>query len=121
MTDKDDQLLAALARRNWYILGGLVLLSLAWRSVEVTQGVLAGGLIAIIGYGWRYRSVEKALAHPDQGAPKRFQRSFIVRLAALGAVIFLLIAKGGVNPLALAAGLSVVVINMMWTTLRRMI
>lgn len=121
MTERDDQLLAALARRNWYILGGLTLLSLAWRSVAVTQGVLAGGLVAIIAYRWLYRSVVIALAHPDKGAPKRFQRSFIVRLAALGAAIFLLIAKGGVNPLALSAGLSVVVINMMWTTFRRMI
>ena len=121
MTEKDDHLLAALARRNWYILGGLTLLSLAWQSVSVTQGVLAGGLVAIIGYRWRYRSVEKALASPDKGAPGRFQRSFIVRLAALGAAIFLLIVKGGVNPPALAVGLSVVVINIMWTTLRRII
>jgi len=122
MTEKDDdRLLAALARRNWYILGGLTLLSLVWRSVPVTQGVLVGGLVAIIAYGWLYLSVAKALAHPDKAAPKRFRRSFIVRLAALGAAIFLLIVKGGVHPLALAAGLSVVVINMMWTALRRMI
>jgi len=122
MTDKDDdQLLAALARRNWYILAGLTLLSLLWRSLPVTQGVVVGGLVAIVAYGWLYRSVVKALAYPDKAAPKRFRRSFIVRLAALGAAIFLLIVKGGVHPLALAAGLSVVVINMMWTTLRRVI
>lgn len=121
MTDKDDQLLAALARRNWYILAGLTLLSLAWRSVAVTQGVLAGGLVAIIGYSWLNRSLVKTLANPHQRAAKGFQITYIVRLAALGTAIFLLIAKGGVNPLALSVGLSVVVINIFWTTWRRMI
>ena len=122
MNDKDDdQLLVALARRNWYILGGLILLSLLWRSMDVTKGVLAGGLIAIIAYGWLYRSAASALAHPDQGAPKRYQRAYIVRLAAVGTAIYLLIAKGGVSPLALSVGLSVVVINILWTTWRRMI
>ena len=121
MTDKDDQLLAALARRNWYILGGLTLMSLAWRSIAVTQGVVAGGLVAIIGYGWLYRSLVKTLARPDQRAARGFQITYIVRLAALGTAIFLLIAKGGVNPLALSMGLSVVVINIMWTACRRMI
>lgn len=122
MSDRDDeQLLAGLARRNWYILGGLLLGSLLWRSLAVTKGVLAGGLIAILAYGWLYRSAAKALAQPDQGAPRRYQRTYILRLAAVGTAIYLLIAKGGVSPLALSAGLSVVVINIFWTTWRRMI
>lgn len=121
MTDQDDRLLAALARRNWYILGGLTLLSLAWRSPAVTQGVIAGGLLAVIGYGWLYRSLVKTLAQPDRRAARGFQVTYIVRLAALGTAIFLLIAKGGVNPLALSVGLSVVVINVIWTAWRRMI
>ena len=119
VTDKDDQLLAIMARRNWYVLALLVLVSLLWRSVAVTQGVLAGGLLAIIAYGWLYRSLVKALANPDQRAARGFQMTYIVRLAALAAAIFLLIAKGGVHPLALSAGLSVVVVNVFWTTFRR--
>ena len=121
MTDRDDQLLAVMARRNWYILAFLMLISLLWRSVAVTQGVLAGGLVAIIAYGWLYRSLVKTLANPDRSAARGFQMTYVVRLAALGTAIFLLIAKGGVNPIALSAGLSVVVVNILWTTLRRMI
>ena len=119
MTDKDDQLLAVMARRNWYILVILVLLSLCWRSMAVTKGVLAGGLLAIIAYGWLYRSLLKVLAHPDRFAARGFQITYFVRLAALAAAIFLLIVKGGVNPVALAAGLSVVVVHILWTTFRR--
>lgn len=116
----DEQLLAVMVRRNWYILALLVLLSLFWRSIAVTQGVLAGGLLAILAYGWLYRSLVKALANPDQRAARGFQTTYFLRLAALSAAIFLLIAKGGVHPLALAAGLSVVVVNIFWTALRRM-
>ena len=119
MTDKDDQLLAILARRNWYILALLVVVSLLWGSTAVTQGVLAGGLVAIIGYGWLYRSLLKALNNPDQRAARGFQMTYFVRLAALAAAIFLLIAKGGVHPVALSVGLSVVVVNVLWTTYRR--
>lgn len=119
MTDKDDQLLAVMARQNWYILALLVLVSLLWRSMAVTQGVLAGGLVAIIAYGWLYRSLLKALSNPDQRAARGFQMTYFVRLAALAAAIFLLIAKGGVHPVALSVGLSVVVVNVLWTTYRR--
>jgi len=118
--NKDDQLLEVMARRNWYILGVLVLLSLLWRSVTVTKGVLAGGLLAIIAYGWLYRSLSKALSNPDRTTARGFQVTYFVRLAALAAAIFLLIAKGGVNPVALSAGLSVVIINILWTTFRRL-
>ncbi len=119
--DKDDQLLAVMVRRNWYILALLVLASLLWRSVAVTQGVLAGGLLAIIAYGWLHRSLLKALTNPDQCAARGFQRTYFLRLAALSAAIFLLIVKGGVHPAALSAGLSVVIVNIFWTTFRRML
>jgi len=119
VTNKDDQLLAVMARRNWYILAILVLVSLLWRSVLVTKSVLAGGLLAIIAYGWLYRSLIKVLSNPDKHTARGFQITYFVRLAALAAAIFLLITKGGIQPMALSAGLSVVVVNVVWTTLRR--
>lgn len=120
MSEKDDQLLAQLARRNWIILAILSLFSLAWRSVPITQGVVAGGLVAIIGYGWLQRSLISILAQGGERASKRFRSGYIVRLSALTLVLFLLIAKGGVQPVALSVGLSVVVINIIWTTFRRL-
>lgn len=120
LNQEDDLLLAQLARRNWIVLVVLILGSLAWWSVSITQGVIAGGLVAIIGYGWLQRSLVKAISQADNRAAKRFQSSYIVRLAALAAALFLLIAKGGVHPVALSVGLSVVVINIIWTTFRRL-
>lgn len=120
MTTSDDQLLETLARQNWIILTVLVLLSLFWQSLSVTMGVLAGGVLVIINYRWLGRSLVKVLSNPERGAEKGFKRNYLFRLACVAGAIYLLLVRGGVHPLALAAGLSVVVINLLITTVRRL-
>jgi len=118
--DKDEQLLEELARRNWIILGALLLLSLLWHSIEVALGVLSGGLLAIIGFLWLYRSLQRTLGEPSSASAKGFQFGYLVRLGALSGAVFLLIVKAKVHPVALTVGLSVVVINILWTALKRL-
>jgi hypothetical protein len=118
---QDDRLLHDIARRNWIILGLLVLLSLFWWSIEITMGVAAGGLLAIFGHHWRERALRKMLAMPSDGAAKGFQVGYIVRLAFYGSAIYLLIVKAQVAPLALAAGLSIVILNIYWLTFKRLL
>lgn len=120
MKDQDDQLLGTLARRNWIVLAGLVLLSLPWRSVSVTVGVISGGLVAIGGYHWLQHSLQRVLAEPSRYSARGFKISYFIRLGSLAAILLLLIAVAGVNPVGLAVGLSVVVINILWTTLKRL-
>lgn len=117
--DKDEELLGEIARRNWIILGVLLVASLSWRSTSVTLGVLSGGLVAIIGYQWLFRSLRRMLAEPSRHAAKSFQISYLIRLGALAAALFLLVSLAGVHPVGLAVGLSVVVINILWTTIKR--
>lgn len=119
MKDGDEQLLAEIARRNWVILACLVLLSLPWRSLPVTLGVLGGGLVVITGYHWLHRSLGRLLANPSRGAAKGFKFGYFLRLGVLGAALFLLVGPAGVNPIALAIGLSVVVVNLLWTAVKR--
>jgi hypothetical protein len=109
-----------MARRNWIVLGLLTLFSLIWWSMPITLGVLAGGLLAILGHHWRERSLRKMLAHPHAGSAKGFQFGYIVRLAFLGSGIYLILVKAHLPPLAVAAGLSVVILNIFWTALRRL-
>jgi len=118
VTDWDDGLLQAIARRNWIILAVLVLLSAFWQSANVTIGVGCGGLIAIFGHHWRQLALKKALGQVS-GANRSFQIGYLFRLATLAAVIYLLIVPLKISPVALAAGLSVVVINILITTLTR--
>jgi hypothetical protein len=118
--DQDDQLLGEIARRNWVVLTGLVLLSLLWRSAPITLGVLSGGLVAIGGYLWLQHSLRGVLAEPSRHSARSFKITYFIRLGSLAAILLLLITVAGVNPVGLAVGLSVVVINILWTTLKRL-
>ena len=120
MTIQSEPLLRDIARRNWIILGLLMLLSLFWWSLEISLGVLGGGLLAIIGHYWRERSLRKMLMYPHAGAAKGFQFGYFIRLAFLGSGIYLLIVQVHLPPLALVAGLSVVILNIFWTAFRRL-
>lgn len=121
VTDQDERLPAEMARRNWIILGILLLVSLCWRSRPVTMGVFGGGMIAIVGFHWMHRSLREALSGSEPGAARRFQMTYFIRLGALAAAIAVLIVPAKVHPAALAAGLSVVVLNILWTTFKRSI
>lgn len=120
MANKDDQLLAEMAQRNWIILIVLVLISLCWQSLPVTMGVLAGGVLVIINYRWLGRSLFKVLGDPHLAAEKGFKRNYLFRLLFIASAIYLLLVRGGVHPLALVIGLSVVVINLLITTVKRL-
>lgn len=118
-TDRDDQLLRQLAIRNWVLLGGLLILSLFWRSTALTLGILAGGLTAIIGFYWLHHSLVKTLQNPTNYAARGFKRSYFVRLGALAATLVVLIVVLKVNPLGLAVGLSTVILNILGVAIER--
>ncbi len=120
MIQKDDQLLAEIAHRNWIILVVLVLFSLFWQSLPITMGVLAGGVLVIINYRWMGRSLFKLLNEPQLAAGKSYKRNYLFRLVFITTAIYLLLARGEIHPLALVVGLSVVVINLMIATIKRL-
>jgi hypothetical protein len=119
VSDHEAGLLKGLNRRNWIILALLCLASLPWLSAAVTLGVLGGGLLAIVGHYWRYRALLAILGSTPEGAARRFQIGYIVRLGTLALSLFALIAIIKVDPVALIIGLSVVVINILFTTWQR--
>jgi len=116
----DEDLLRRMARRNWVILGLLVLFSLPWLSVKISLGVTAGGLVAICGHHWRHRTLRRMLDWPEQASVGGFQVGYMIRLATLGAAIYLLLVRFELHPLALAVGLLTVLINILITTLQRL-
>lgn len=114
-----EQLPATLCRRNWLILLVLLAVSLPFANWPATAGILAGGLVAIVGFAWLQRSLKRLLADPAHGARARYQFGYMVRLLALAGVLALLIAVIKIHPVGLAIGLSVVVINLLWLTFQR--
>ena len=119
MKNKDEQLLADLSRRNWIVFILLVGLSLIARSADFTLGVAAGGLLAITAYSTLNRSLTKLLLGPGVKSAKGFQIGYFLRLAMLGIAFYFILTQTTIHPLGLCIGLSVVVINLIWTTFSR--
>jgi len=117
--DQIEQLPAQMARRNWIILALLLIASLPFGDPAMSTGILVGGLIAIGGFLWLRRSLARLLKEPTGGARFRYQFGYIVRLAALAAIIVVLVGVVKVHTVGLVIGLSVVVINLFWITVQR--
>jgi hypothetical protein len=122
MTDPDAGLAKALARRNWVILALMVAISLFWRSVPVTLGVLGGGLVIAFNYHWMGRSLTRLLADPRRAPQRKVFTgiNYLLRLLVMGLVIYLLLVHVKVHPIGLVAGLSLYVVNLMYSTIRRL-
>ena len=116
--DPLEQLPALLNRRSWLILGFLLVGSLLFRNTLLTLGILCGGLVSIGGFLWLRRALRQLLAEPGPGAKARYQFGYVVRLIALAVVLAILIAVVKIVPVGLIVGLSVVVINLFWTTIQ---
>lgn len=121
MSEEGQNLLAEMARRNWIILALLLAVSAMARNPDFTLGVLCGGLTVVAGYQWLYSAILKALRRPETGAVRSFQVGYLLRLLGLAVVLGFLIAVVKVNVAGLVIGLSVVVINIFWTTVKRII
>lgn len=118
MMDPIEQLPAQMARRNWIILVFLLLTSLPFGNLALSIGILLGGLVAIGGFLWLRHSLGCLLEQPSGGARFRYQFGYIVRLAALAAILAFLIAIVKIHPVGLFIGLSVVIINLFWMTVQ---
>ncbi len=117
----DEELPGQIGRRNWIIFAALLALSALWQSLPFTLGVAGGAMISIISYRRLHRSLRRTIADPERASAKGFQVQYILRLAAIGFIIYVLLDRVGVDPLGLVLGLSVVMINILWTTAVRVL
>jgi hypothetical protein len=119
MTTEDEQLIKQMSRRNWLILCLMVLFSLLWKSQPVTVGILGGGLVVIASFQALHHSLKRLLLAGGQKSGLAFLGGTLVRLLGLAGAIYVLIGPLKAPPLALIAGLSVVIFNLLWTTVAR--
>jgi hypothetical protein len=113
---KGAPVVGRIERRNWWILGILVAGSVFLCPVRFTAGVACGGLLSVLGFHMLRGVVERALRLPAYKARVRIVAYHYARLAALFGALALILASDGVDPLALVLGLSVVVLNLLFTT-----
>jgi hypothetical protein len=117
--DQIEQLPAQLARRNWIILALLLLGSLPFGNLALSMGILPGGLIAIGGFIWMRRSLDRLLNHTTGDTRFNYIFGCFIRLAVLAVILAVLIAIVKIHVIGLIIGLSVVVINLFWMTVQR--
>ena len=113
-----EALPVALHRRSWLILSVLLIASLPFRNPPFSLGILCGGIVSIGGFLWLRRALRQLLAEPGPGAKARYQFGYLVRLVTLAIILAVLIAVFKIHTIGLIIGLSVVVINLFWTTIQ---
>ena len=114
-TEKDP-LQKRLEIMNWILLAILVVGSLLLHSSRFSLGILYGGLISIVNFHWLYRNLLNVFTkHPSQ-ARKAILVRYYIRLAVTGLVLYWIISGNLADVIGLVIGLSVVVLNIILTT-----
>jgi hypothetical protein len=80
---------------------------------SLTLGIILGGLIIILNFRLFQNTIRRAFSPEGvmEGVKIVIILKYYFRLLALGIVIYVFIAKGGIDPVGLAIGLSTVVIS----------
>jgi hypothetical protein len=98
---------------NWAGLLGLGVISSVLMPPDFTVGLLAGGILSIANFFALSKSVVSVFgSHGLDGSGKAgIIFKYYLRLSAMGLLIWILVSISWVNPVGLAVGLSLVVLN----------
>ncbi len=112
-----QRLLTFILRSNWILLILAAAVGYLKAPLDVTLGIIAGGLIVSVNFHLLYRTLKKSLTPPHLASPNVVLVKYYIRFIISGLIIFLLIARDYVNPLGMFIGLSVVVASVTLATL----
>jgi hypothetical protein len=115
-TEKDP-LQKRLEITNWILLAVLVAGSLFLRSPRFSLGILLGGLISIVNFHWLYRNLLSVFTKHLNRARAALMLRYYLRLAVTAIALYWIISRNLVDVIGLVIGLSVVVLNIVLTTL----
>ena len=115
-TEKDP-LQKRLEITNWILLAVLVAGSLFLQSPRFSLGILLGGLISIVNFHWLYRNLLSVFQKHLNRARAALMLRYYLRLAVTAIALYWIISRNLVDVIGLVIGLSVVVLNIVLTTL----
>ena len=115
-TEKDP-LQKRLEITNWILLSVLVAGSLFLRYTRFSLGILLGGLISIVNFHWLYRNLLSVFQKHLNRARAALMLRYYLRLAVTAIALYWIISRNLVDVIGLVIGLSVVVLNIVLTTL----
>jgi uncharacterized membrane protein (DUF485 family) len=114
-TEKDP-LQKRLEITNWILLAVLVAGSLLLQSGRFSLGILLGGLISIINFHWLYRNLLGVFKKHLNRARAALMLRYYLRLAVTAIALYWIISRNLADVIGLVIGLSVVVMNIVLTT-----
>ncbi len=102
---------------NWVVLGLLLLGSTVLQSFHFSLGVLLGGLISIVNFYWLHQNLRDTFQRLMDGSKSSILLKYCVRLVVTAVILYLIIAYRVADVLGLLLGLSIVIINMVFTVI----
>lgn len=94
------------------------MISFCFLPLTFSLGVIIGGVLSILSYYWLYGVVKRAITHTPAAARITLLLWYYIRLLSIGVILYLVISRQWVDPIGLLIGLSVVVLNILFTTIR---
>ncbi|MBM4270901.1 MAG: ATP synthase subunit I [Deltaproteobacteria bacterium] len=113
-TEKDP-LQKKLELTNWIILGIILAPSFIFLSQQFTLGVLLGGLISIVNFHWLGRDLRKVFSSLSDSSKSSMMFKYYIRFGITAVILYFIITGGLVDIIGLLAGLSLVVVNVVFT------
>lgn len=102
---------------NWILFFIASILGFVISPPAFAKGIFFGGLIVTINFHMLSRTLKNALTPPHISSYNVILAKYYVRFVVSGIIIFILIAKGYVNPIGLIIGLSIVVASIILATI----
>lgn len=116
-TINEDRLFAAITAGSWVLVSVLSLAGYLFGSGRFAAGILAGGILAIGNFYWLKNTLRRVLQLQPQQAGSFAQFRYLLRLALVALVLYLLIVHTGIDIIGLILGLSVLVAVIMGLSL----
>lgn len=111
------RLIKFITRTNWILFFIAGILGFVISSPAFAKGIFFGGLIVTINFHMLSRTLKNALTPPHLSSYNVILAKYYVRFVVSGIIIFILVAKGYVNPIGLIIGLSIVVASIILATI----
>lgn len=117
--ENDHNLFRTLVVASAVLLVALVIGGWTFGSRGLAAGIACGGLLALGNTFWLKRSIERAMGLEPRQAGRFAVVRYVLRLAVLAGVLYLLIVKIGIDIIGLILGLSVLVLVIIGFSLYR--
>jgi hypothetical protein len=112
-----DLLQRKIELRNVVILGVMLIASLLLMPWRFTLGILLGGIISIVNLYWLGRDLRVIFSNLSGKAKSAMMIRYYIRMAVTAVVLYFIITELPVDIIGLLVGLSLVVINIVFTAI----